>query len=418
METEGPATIVSTSTLELGINVGDLDLVLQLDAPLTVSSFLQRMGRTGRRDGPSQHIEFFTSNADSLLQAVALVNLARRNFVEKIDPTQANLPVFLHQILAQVVERTAIRKEALWQALRGPSPFHRLDRKTFDKVIDHLLHTRILEMLEHRLVFGEEGERIFGRMNFFDLYSVFETPDEMTVKTRDGHVIGTLETLFVRRMHDKRFTFLLAGRTWLAVDVDLSRGLLIAMPFVGGEAPLWHSAGGFLGREVAEEMRNVLISGEEVPFVDEAGREQLRRMSEELRPVLSHDRCPISSDGGKVRVLTYAGGRINATIAALLEDGGTVEVRDFGDLDIELRHAAGGYLSAKFARDALLSLRHVDERSTRADLARLVKGKHRGKLTKFQPYLPPELEGAYLADKLFDLEGMAQIVRESSFSVL
>ena len=287
------------------------------------------MGRTGRREGKRQHIEFFASNTDSLLQAVALVNLARRRFVEEIDPSSMNLPVFLHQMLAQIVERTAVRKGSLWDALQGSTPFRDIDRATFDEMVDHLLEKGILDIVDQRLVFGEEGERVFGGMNFFNLYAVFETPGEIVVKTNDGHVIGTLETLFVRRMKEKQFIFLLAGRTWLASDVDLNRGLVVAVPFSGGEAPRWHSAGGFLGLEVAEEMREILISDEELSFVDKAGRGELQRMREELAPVLSRDRCPITREDGKVRIHTYAGGRINATIAAILQDSGVAEVRGF-----------------------------------------------------------------------------------------
>lgn len=156
VETEGPATLVSTSTLELGIDVGDLDVVLQLDAPSTVSSFLQRMGRTGRRAETTQHCEFFTSDGDSLLQAIALVNLARQKFVEKVEPSPRNTPVLVHQILAQVMEHAAVGRRALWSALRGPHPFSAVDRAMFDRVVDHLVETGILDELDGLLVFGEE----------------------------------------------------------------------------------------------------------------------------------------------------------------------------------------------------------------------------------------------------------------------
>ncbi len=414
METERAATIVSTSTLELGIDVGDLDLILQLDAPLTVSSFLQRMGRTGRREGTNPHIEFFTTSRESLLQAVAIVNLARRRFVEKVEPSQKNFPVFLHQILAQVVERTYVRRYALWQALQGPTSFRDISRDNFDKVVDHLLKTGILELLDRGLVLGEEGERIFGGRNFFNLYSVFETPAEVVVKTKDGRVIGTLETMFVRRMKNEEFSFLLAGRAWRAVDVDLVNGVVVAIPVAGGEAPKWHGAGGFLGREIAEEMRCILLSEEEFPFVDNAGREQIRQMSEELRPILIRDRCPITVEKDKAHVHTYAGGRINATIAALLEDGGIIEVRGLGDLGLTLKSALG----ITTVRKALLKLQGSAAHLSPSDLARIVSKKQRGKLAKFQPYLPADLEGEYLANKLFDLQGMSSLVKEAGFEII
>jgi ATP-dependent Lhr-like helicase len=76
------ACIVCTSTLELGIDVGDLDRVLQANAPSTVSSFLQRMGRTGRRAGQTANTTFLCEDEEALLQAVALVELARSRWVE------------------------------------------------------------------------------------------------------------------------------------------------------------------------------------------------------------------------------------------------------------------------------------------------------------------------------------------------
>jgi ATP-dependent helicase Lhr and Lhr-like helicase len=79
------ACIVCTSTLELGIDVGDLDRVLQAEAPDTVSSFLQRMGRTGRRAGQTANITFFCETIEGMLQAIALVELAKAGWVESVE---------------------------------------------------------------------------------------------------------------------------------------------------------------------------------------------------------------------------------------------------------------------------------------------------------------------------------------------
>jgi ATP-dependent Lhr-like helicase len=235
--------------------------------------------------------------------------------------------------------------------------------------------------------------------------------------TKRNGIIGTLETMFVRRMKDKQFTFLLAGRTWQAVDVDLTRSLVVAAPYSGGEAPRWHSAGGFLGSEVAEEMRDILISDEELAFVDNGGREEIQRMREELAPILSRDRCPMTWEKDRLRIHTYAGGRINATIAALVEDKGIAEVKGFGDLDIELRGADGNSPDPEKIQFELRKLRDADEHTSRPELARLVSEKQRGKLAKFQPYLPPNLEAAYLSERLFDVNGVSNLARRSRFEI-
>jgi ATP-dependent helicase Lhr and Lhr-like helicase len=91
-------SIICTSTLELGIDVGDLDLVFQANAPSTVSSFLQRLGRTGRRANQRANTTFFGENIETLLQAIAIIELARKGWVEPI-PTQTRAwAVLVHQL--------------------------------------------------------------------------------------------------------------------------------------------------------------------------------------------------------------------------------------------------------------------------------------------------------------------------------
>src|SRR5262249_34932547 len=94
------ACIVCTSTLELGIDVADIDRVMQADAPDTVSSFLQRMGRTGRRAGQTPNTSFYCESSESVLQAVALVELAKSGWVESVAVEGRCWPVLIHQLLA------------------------------------------------------------------------------------------------------------------------------------------------------------------------------------------------------------------------------------------------------------------------------------------------------------------------------
>lgn len=414
----GSATLINTSTLELGVDVGDLNVVIQLDAPPTVSSFLQRLGRTGRREGSRQHLEFFTSDGEKALQAVAILNLAIKGFVEKVEPQTANMPVLLHQILAHVLENAAITRKALWRSLQGPYPFRDIERTTFDEIVNHLLATDVLREVDSLLVMGEEGEQRFGNRHFLELYSVFETLPDVTVKTLDEQVIGTLQTDFVLKMQRQEFVFLLAGRAWQAVEVNLDRGFLIAKPVAVGKAPKWHGASGFLGREIVEEMRSVLLRGEEPGFLDDAGKEEIRALRREYGDLLERDRCPITRSGKILRIHTFAGGRVNATIAALLEQSQAVTVKGFGDLEVDLGPADGGEIDAEAVSLKLRALHDIDQRLSREDMASLVTEKTRGKLAKFQPYLPPAIESSYLADRIFDFSGVAELSRQASFPLI
>src|SRR5207244_5128279 len=100
--------IVATSTLELGIDVGDLDRVIQVDAPPFIASFLQRMGRTGRRTGTKRNCLFLATSEESLLQAAAMVRLWKTGFVEPIEPPRDPIHLFAQQVLASVLQKDGV----------------------------------------------------------------------------------------------------------------------------------------------------------------------------------------------------------------------------------------------------------------------------------------------------------------------
>jgi ATP-dependent Lhr-like helicase len=214
--------IVCTSTMELGIDVGDLDAVLQLDAPATVSSFMQRMGRTGRRPGSQAEMNFFCGDEMALLRAVALVNLARQGWIENVRPTHHAVHVLAHQALAQALQFYGVRRDQIREAAQRAQPFSRITGEEFDHLLDHMVATDILSATDGLLVLGDEGEKRYGRRNFLALYSVFETPEEVRVLTADHRVIGTLQTWFVRQVGEgEGFIFVLAGRAWQVQHLDL-----------------------------------------------------------------------------------------------------------------------------------------------------------------------------------------------------
>ena len=121
--------IVCTSTMELGIDVGDLDQVIQVDAPTSVASFLQRLGRTGRRDGTRSNCTFFCLSSESLLQTVALLRLAQSGWVEDVQPAAHAMHVLAHQIMALLLQEGGLSRHQLlpWiepagSAERGKEP--------------------------------------------------------------------------------------------------------------------------------------------------------------------------------------------------------------------------------------------------------------------------------------------------------
>ncbi|HWB79968.1 MAG TPA: DEAD/DEAH box helicase, partial [Nannocystaceae bacterium] len=263
--------IVCTSTLELGIDIGDLDLVLQANAPSSVSSFLQRMGRTGRREGQVANTTFLCEEVDAALQAIALVELARAGWVEHVPHNGRCWPVLVHQILAMTLQFGAISPERIWEQLRDVSDFSGITREDFDDVVQHMIGETYLFEAGGMLSMGERAERVYGRRNFMEMYAVFSSPVLYRVVTSAGRELGSLEQDFVDRLVDDMSSFLLAGRAWMVERIDHGDRIVFVRDAPRGKRPTW---GGFLPQllsmELCQAIRALLLAETPCPFADEA----------------------------------------------------------------------------------------------------------------------------------------------------
>lgn len=159
--------IVSTSTLELGIDVGDLDRVIQLDAPPSVASFLQRLGRTGRRPGATRNTLFLATRSESLLEAAALTRLWADGYVEPIVAPAEPWHLLAHQLLAVVLQERQVGR-CLWHEwFSGLAAFDESPEAA--RVLAHLVDAGFLFDDDGMLSVGPDAERSFGRRNFLEL---------------------------------------------------------------------------------------------------------------------------------------------------------------------------------------------------------------------------------------------------------
>lgn len=406
----GSQCIVCTSTLELGIDIGDLDAVIQLDAPATVSSFMQRLGRTGRRPGTQAEMSFFCNDELSLLRAVALVNLARRGWIESVTPSEYAVHVLAHQALAQALQFYGVRRDQVIEVAQHAKPFARISREEVDYLLDHLAATDILHPVDGLLVLGEAGEKRYGRKNFLALYSVFETPEDVKVITTDHRVVGTLESWFVQQFSQgEGLVFLLAGRAWQVRHLDLERSEMIVTAAPRGAVPRWGGGGPLLGREVAEEMREVLLAEEEYTFLTGRAQGRLRTMRDQWRGLLCAGPLPVSQEGREWAVYTFAGDRINILLARALAQ--ELSCQASGDsLMVKLKPSAQSVIREDDIRQAIEEIGEPTFFSGERVLE-MVRALPRGRLSKFQPLLPADLEARFLADRLFDVAGLLDCIK-------
>ena len=407
----GNAVIACTSTLELGIDVGDLDQVLQVDCPSTVSSFLQRMGRTGRREGTRANTTFFCQEPEVILQAVAIVELVKDKWVENVHVNRRCWPVLVHQILALTLQFGAIERDIIWDELEAVSDFADITRAEFDELIEHLLAEDFLFRSGGKMALGDRAERVFGRRNFMEMYAVFSSPQLYKVVTEAGREIGSLEQSFVDNLVDDMSTFLLGGRAWLAKRLDHGDRIIVAHDAPRGKKPRW---GGyipqFLGHHLCQKMAQVLCDSSEPPgYLTSAAKESLLTQRAEFGDVLQdgHWFTVVEDDG--VLLWNFAGGAVNQTFKyglELLMPSVIVSADNF-KLRVRLGDASLPELRANLAR--------LGTQEVWTELEpRLLGCMPNYRLSKFQTALPDRYFLETVKDYLLDVE-TARKMAERSF---
>ena len=396
------ACIVCTSTLELGIDVGDLDLVFQANAPTSVSSFMQRMGRTGRRTGTTANTTFLCENPEAVLQAVALIELAREGWVERVAHQERCWPVLVHQLLALILQFGAISADRCWNQLARVPDFRGIARAEFDLAIEHMKAEDFLFESGGLLSMGQNSERAFGRKNFMELYAVFSSPVLYRVTTAGGRDLGSLEQDFVDRLVEQMSSFLLGGRAWTVERVVHDDRVVFVKEAPGGGKPSW---GGFipqhLGFELCQRMKRILSEDATYSYLDEAARKHLIEKRADLGDLLRRSGPAVQLDGSVARWWTFAGGRVNHTLKYGLEiaERWKVVVDNF-----QLRIEGDGvsHLTVGRAIQAMSSPVFWDAPETRrAVLARLPGYR----LSKFQDCLPERFALEVIEHYLLDVQG-------------
>lgn len=277
---EQTQTTVTTATLELGIDIGRLERAFQIDAPFTVSSFLQRMGRTGRRDlPPEMHFVMREEQPEprsmlpetvpwKLLQGIALVQLYREeHWVE--PPALNRLPYSLlyHQVMSTLASCGELTPAELAGRVLTLSYFHRVSTDDLRCLLRHLLETDHIEQTEQGgLIVGLAGERL---TNSFKFYAVFQENEEFTVRCESAE----LGTIVNPPPTGERIA--IAGHCWLVEEVDWKRHLVYCTQVKGRVPAYFGDCAGDIDTHILERMKRVLEEHDTYPYLMKNARARL-----------------------------------------------------------------------------------------------------------------------------------------------
>ena len=271
---------VATSSLELGIDVGSMERIIQIDPPLSCSSLLQRMGRSGRRGGV-QDMTIICNDDDerpwtkvsgisiNLIKSIAMAELAREGWIEPLEEDPLPYGLLFHQTIEHMASTTGCRFSELRDEVLSMYPFRNISEERYKSLLRYLVASKILERMEDgTLLIGGQGERlVFGH----DFCSVFDSKPEVAVFI-DGRQLGSIPEL-----PEVGENIQLAGRMWNVIASSKETLRVDVRPSDEGTCAPWKSDAPFIHDMVMRKMREILSSKDEYDYLDDAAKECLER---------------------------------------------------------------------------------------------------------------------------------------------
>lgn len=309
--------IVATSVLELGIDVGSLERVIQIDSPSTVASFLQRMGRTGRREGTIRNCLFLATKDETLIQAAGLIELWKSGFVEPIVPPPQPYHVLAQQVMALCLQQSGVGESQVKDWLKGFIEYASLDR--LEEVIESMIARNILWKDAGILAFGREGEANYGRRNFLELFSVFMSPPQFTV-LHGRQEIGYVDQLTFLGKTDGPRILLLSGRAWRVNHIDWARRRAFVEATDAKGRTRWMGDSQAFSFELCQAIKQVLASDAEMSEWSNRTVATIEEIRQEYAWLDESSTVCMPGRSGEFEWWTFGGRRANSTLANSLSN--------------------------------------------------------------------------------------------------
>lgn len=281
---EQPVCTGATVTLELGIDLGKLERIVQTGCPLTVSGLVQRLGRTGRRGGvaemrfafrwdmslPPQ--EFYKEINWDFVMCIAMILLyTRERWIEPMYLPKLPYSLLYHQTMSWLSSQGSVKPQELARYILTLGVFKHVSKDDYLRLLRHMLENGQIERGEDGgLLVGEKGE---AAVNNYEFLAVFSVPSEFSVRC-NAEEIGTVQTPFPEKAQ-----FALAGQAWEVTELDLKERRIFVKHIPGISANMWQDTGNeYVHTKVMKKLHEVLCSDEEYAFLDDSAKKRLNQI--------------------------------------------------------------------------------------------------------------------------------------------
>lgn len=307
--------IACTSTLELGIDIGSVDLVVQIDSTFSVSSLAQRLGRSGRIEGTKSNLLLCATHKWTLLQSIACFELLKEGFVEPLKDIEYPIDILFHQILSIVQENSGLDQNILFAQITQNHTFKNMAKEDIIYLLKFMIKKEYLENLNGELIIGYTSEPLLSRRSF---YAVFETPTHFQVLLKN-RAIGEIPPSVQLSPGENIF---LAALIWKILEVDVKARKIYVRKANDGKAPLFFGSGGLIHPRIREKMLELVVYKQVLKHCSEEVKEQLdefQLLFKEHQITDTKQERPVFFSEEKLVFYSFAGSRINKTIFFLLK---------------------------------------------------------------------------------------------------
>lgn len=414
------AFMISTTTLELGIDIGNIDLVSMIKPPTSMSSFIQKIGRSGRKSKTERALLFTSDNQDSL-KYLAQMNLSYKNKVENINIRKKALDIYLHQILSIIFQKIEVKVPDLYYFLNDTYVFRDISKDTYKELIKHLYDTKILDLIDSKLSLGYEFEKIFGKRNFLNFYSVFST--STTFKIKHGRVeIGELDFLYTFGLKEKE-KFILGGKYWQIEQIDYNKMTIYVRETSKTEQiPRWNSGGDSESYLIWREIYNILLEDYEKNLFDKFNEDfklYLNKLIEYTKEFnLDKNIIPVSYryDKNNIQVIsiyTFAGCKVNHLLTYLILD--LFEVNNIYEDNYRIKITS----KHDIVEDIIKFFNDLNEDNINEEMEIFLDDVEIKRFqTKFSPYLPEEQQELVVKELVFNFNDLKDLTTDTKMEVI
>ncbi|MHB0865022.1 DEAD/DEAH box helicase [Paenibacillus sp. SEL3] len=404
----GPAVAAATLTLELGIDLGELERIVQLGAPYSTSSFVQRLGRSGRREDKASEMMFVIHEEEdeeaplparipwTLLRAIAVIELyVRHKWVEPLETRRLPIGTMYHQTMSILKSMGEAQPADLARAILTLPFFRGVTPEQYKTFLNYLIQTDHIQWTEDKnLIIGLTGEKI---VNNFRFYAVFKDDEEHSVYN-GSEEIGSITTV-----PPPGYCFSLAGKLWKVVEVDTKHKAVYVKAAKGKVDTLWLGSGGDIHTLVTQKMRDVLAGEEIYSYLSPEAANRLERARRLARESGLLKEIVIPAGGDSLFILPWVGSKQFRTMERLIKHtlSTRLSLRSVVPMEPYYLIVSGRCDAPTLLREMILACKNCNEEQ-------LLEDKEAPYLGKYDEFVAPDLiRRAFLADGL-DLKGLAR----------